>query len=357
LEYIKENKYMAVTIQRLAVPAFFGVAPQGASSDWTKIEQAGQTVGIVVAGLDTLQSRGATIQDVQNQFSRCQGQQQKVLGYVNTQFGTRPFTGAGSIFENIQQWYTTYPQIDGVFFDNGPSFDPGQRPTFIPLPELDQFYQRCYRDLLHNRFKAEHPDHNTMFLNASQFPNDWVLQATDYIITWEQKKDFYSDPNDPNRFYQAEGLDGNLIGIPGWWTASQNTDRIAHTVFKVCPPDPTTGQPSGPVCPDLPPILDLSRNRNAGNVYIYDKDAFYDRLPPYWQQEVDTVRGNNRTQISALLDQDQEERRDMDRPEFCSDECDGEINCIKACRQGLPQRKQALDAEIALLQAELRIWS
>jgi hypothetical protein len=184
----------------------------------------------------------------------------------------------------VRKWYTSFTDasgvhIDGIFFDEGPELDV----KWDSGPEVGQFitdaeFQDFYKSLIHD-FKTNFPQNNLVILNASQFSKEWVMQpvddqgnVVDYVVLWEASNDHYV--ND----YKAIDDGGILIDPPDWWASPQYTDRISHTIF---------------LCPDeeLQSTVDLSQARNAGNIYVYDRDANqrgvgYGFLPSYWDREV-----------------------------------------------------------------------
>jgi hypothetical protein len=241
--------------QRIALPAFFVFDRQGNSADWQLLEQSGESVNIVVpdasVGLDSRLS-ATVVQRYRDQFQRCRNNGQKILGYVSTRSGAR---SRQDIDTDIESWFDRFPtQLDGVFLDEGPVGD----------NSTQQFYTALIND-----FKTSRPTRNVVLLNASQFPNEWVIQVADYVITWERDQQSYLNN------YRASGG-----GVPAWWTDPQYVDRIVHIVY------------GSPIAAEMDNIITLSKNRGAGLVYVFDRNSTgYGRLPSYWQEELAALPG------------------------------------------------------------------
>jgi Spherulation-specific family 4 len=238
----------AVCDQRLAVPAFF---PLG--DDWTRIEQAGSKVHLVVPEFSFSTVDPATNPDLlkaaRQQFARCRNKGQKILGYVSTQGGAR---NRAAIDADIDRWFARYPtQLDGIFFDEGP----------VAWVDTEAFYT----DLI-GGFKARHPQRSLAMLNAPQYPHEWVLAEADFVILWEEDEAAYVN------HYGALDANQNVIAPPGWWKKRANRNRIVHVVHG---------------CPGakLGNVVRLSKKRNAGRLYVFDGGSgAYDRLPTYWKK-------------------------------------------------------------------------
>jgi hypothetical protein len=238
-----------MTAQKLTVPAFFGV-----NADWGRIEEAGAAVKIVVPDRSFNELDGDALVAARAQFRRCRLAGQLVLGYVPTTNGDRPLSETK---KEVRTWYgqDKYAgRLDGIFFDEGPLAKKPRR----------RYYEALKR-YVSTQFSG------MVFLNAAQFPQEWVMGAADYVILWEADEAAYR-----TQFY-ALGKDGNGVGVPRWWKNASYRDRIAHTIL-LCP-----------TVEEMQSLVTLSRTRNCGLVYVYDKGSVYDRLPPYWYEELAAV--------------------------------------------------------------------
>lgn len=232
--------------QQVVVPAFFPLGP-----DWAAIEQAGNSVSIVVpehsfSTVDPL-ANPKLLEEARKQFARCRRAGQKVLGYVSTMSGQR---NIADIEDDIKNWYSRYFEyIDGIFFDEGPQFDDTTKP----------FYDKVIGD-----FRMNHPG-QVVLLNAAQFPNEWVVRLADYVILWEESQNAYIHQ------YVALVPGGLTIPPPAWWTNPKWSNRIVHIVHST----PTTN--------DMRAVIKLSKTRRAKHIYVYDgTSASYGNLPAYW---------------------------------------------------------------------------
>lgn len=209
-------------------------------------------VSIVVPDGSFNSLTGSSLTLAQAQFDRCRQRGELILGYVTTN------SGQYDPWQDIANWYKAYTDsagthIDGIFFDVGPVID-------------NVATQSWYTKLL-DGFKRSYPaPYNFVFLNASQFTNEWVMQVADCVILWEKSLSDYLTS------YQA-----NNETIPPWWMKWEYRSRIAHVVYDA----PCRSRTQ------IQNFLQLSESRNAGLVYLFDGyTAKYDHLPSYWSDEV-----------------------------------------------------------------------
>ncbi len=250
--------------QKLVVPGYFPVG-----SDWTRIENAGSSVSIVVAlggqgGFQTLV--GAGLADAQAQFGRCRAAGQAVLGYVDTAHGPAGPRTVQDVADEVGLWYDKYSgYIDGIFLDNGPEFPLGGK--------TDQDYQDWYQWL--SLYLLESYGVNFLMLNASQYPYEWVAQTFPYVLIWENSyANYRSDAT-----YKAIGPDGNLEAPPGWWSSATYQGQLAHVI---------TDASSA----NIADIVSLSRSRGSPLVFIHNQTAdSYSPLTPYFETEVTAITG------------------------------------------------------------------
>jgi hypothetical protein len=181
--------------------------------------------------------------------------------------------------------------LDGIFFDEGPA---PYRFTGDSTIAYNHPIQQCVKDLYHAIYnhvknKPARPGRpvipaltltgNTggaVLLNASQYiepGGDWIMnladRACDIAILFEGEACKY--------FFQYP-VSGQPAP-PTWWLTSA-PDRVAHTLYDCHDQS------------DLEAVVALSKQRNAGYVYVIDSPtANYFRLPPYWQAEITAVTG------------------------------------------------------------------
>jgi len=260
---------------RLAVPAFFGL-----NQDWARLEAAGDAVRIVVPeqSFPDLAAKDAVAKAAaQQQFQRLRNKGTLVLGYVFSRTGGaatdsllteaqllagRPGPG-GTKIPGVDDWYAQFPnQISGIYFDNAVLWPDANGAATYPVgPGGAQWTaQQFWTDFV-AKLRLAHPGIAVMLL-AGQCPDEWVVQVPDYALLWEEQYSVYAE-----KFYPL--LNNAPALIPSWWRNPAYLDKISHTV---------TGCPAGAV----QNVLELCRERNAGNVFMIDVTGGYPALPPYW---------------------------------------------------------------------------
>lgn len=266
---------------RLAVPAFFGLG-----QDWARLDAAGDAVRIVVPeqSFPALAAGDPNARTAaQNQFQALRNNGTLVLGYVFSRTGGgatdplltaaqiiagRPGQGPnGSDIPGVDNWYAQFPtHIDGIYFDNAVLWpDAGGAASYPVGPGGTQWTAQTFWTDLVSQLRQAHPGMKVMLL-AGQCPDEWVVQVGDYALLWEEQYSVYE-----NQFYPLRN--NAPVIIPPWWKNPAHLDRISHTV---------TGCPARAV----QKVLELARERNAGNVYTIDITGGYPSLPPYWDDVI-----------------------------------------------------------------------
>lgn len=310
--------------QQTAVPAFFALNTHSdptKPTDWLRIQNAGPAVKIVVAlgdsgGFEGCGPGTCDLVAAQNQFVANHNQGQLVFGYVNSQFGTVNDLFGSSSGTGVNAWWNRYStQIQGIFIDNGPSFDPSQ--STAPETTFQTYYESRYATIHGPPYNASNWQ---VMVNASGFPGTtqtsqpqgWLLSGcptcsppatpgADYVVVWEQAFSQY-----PDTAFKAIGPGGNLQAPPAWWSTAVNPGKIAHVV---CDADETQWSS----------IVSISRNplhtcASTGTclastfpmVYAFDGNPKgYSRVSCYFEQEVQgilnqTVTSNGTTFCDAL---------------------------------------------------------
>jgi hypothetical protein len=137
---------------------------------------------------------GGELCDAKNQFVANFQASQFVFGYVNTQFASRSYAPGSPLGNELVQWQQRFPtQIQGMFLDNGPTFDPSQ--STLTDAQYRQYYVPLYTMLNGSQFQWQ------VQLNASQYPgqdanggpSDWILsaRAADSVVVFEQPINIY----------------------------------------------------------------------------------------------------------------------------------------------------------------------
>jgi hypothetical protein len=202
-------------------------------------------------------------------FSRTGGGATDALLTAAQIVGGRPGQGPnGTDIPGVDQWYAQFPtQIDGIYFDNAVLWpDAGGAVTYPVGPGGAAWTAQMFWSDLVPQLRQAHPGMRIMLL-AGQCPDEWVVQVPDFALLWEEEYSVYA-----TKFYPLRN--NAPAAIPPWWKDPAYLDKISHTVTG-CPPAAVQG------------VLELTRERNAGNVYMLDlAGAGYPRLPPYWNDVV-----------------------------------------------------------------------
>ena len=293
---------------RMAVAAYFPfdnrVLDGGTRADWSwamaqwdRVAQARQAVRLVIADraysgfdLDTQEGQERTI-TMQNKFAACRAVEQLMFGYVYGGEGKIPRGAPGErcqdplnpdrqvpcVGDQIDAWHQRYgDQIDGIYVDSGPRdcTDPAKPGSNTAIPSN-------YRDYV-NRIRERG---YLVFLQAAQYPdnqpgNPWLQNlGADYLNLWEggvllyraqyQALDF-CDPEQPG------------IGVPGWWDPGLSLRYSRVHVIDDCRDAEMMRQ-----------IAQLAiEMRGAWTIWITgphpesNLGSVFDRLPPYWDEEV-----------------------------------------------------------------------
>jgi hypothetical protein len=255
--------------QQIAVPSY--IHPIADPGSWDRlINSSSGKVGIAVAnvlnGPDNVRK-----EEWANVISRAHNSGKRVLGYVDTGYmgltGQRTrlgLTGPENWMAQIQQdshmWYSLYGDwIDGIFFDQGYN-------ECGPNNEYATWY-----DHLNQCQKRHHPGSTSVLNPGAPVPQCYENTA-DILATFES--DYLS--------YIGQNTAVPVLNYrdPGWVPA--RPDKIWHIVY-----DTKQNQ--------IDEVLRLSRERNAGFVYITDDVMVnpYDVMPNdgYWATEQAGVTG------------------------------------------------------------------
>jgi len=301
------NAFCTQSPQLLTIPAFFDLDTRTDPTkalDWVRIQNAGSWVKLIVAG-DIFENAATASQDLHNAPTT-----QTTFGYVYTGHGSIP---SASVLNEVNIWYSHYAPsyVRGVFFDVGPTFDPGQIPGVtsayenttiqnafgIPnysFPGFEAYYEGLYGTV-----------HSTkswgVMLNAAQWPNDWILSlsnggpASDYAILWEDTIGNYYDHWGSmacGTMQSTESCLGNVTSPPpAWWASPTYTAgyQVAHILFSA-----NQFQVANAVQYSWNP--DPAANRTASLFYLHDRPtAVYDGVACYFEQEIEALGGSTPT--------------------------------------------------------------
>ncbi|MFG2196689.1 spherulation-specific family 4 protein [Streptomyces sp. NPDC048639] len=252
--------------QTIAVPAY--IYPS--DNAWGKLHNPAPGAGLIVAnpasgpGTGRDPAYAEAIRDAHDAGK-------KVIGYVDTgYFGTTGWAVPGTddsstsawmdaVKENVDSWYRLYGDsgVGGIFFDDalndcGPS---SGSTAHVDLYEEIQAYVKSKDPAAH------------VAANPGTHPDECYADAADTLVTFEGSYAQYEDWS------------------PSSWETAVAPSKIWHLVYE-------TDQSR------MPGAISLSKDRNAGYVYVTDDDNTpvdglpwgnpWDTLPPdaYWSAEV-----------------------------------------------------------------------
>jgi hypothetical protein len=224
------------------IPAYF--APYGAGlKEWEKLVEVARVVPTVAifnpaSGPGRIYDPGYS--EVIAQATQAGA---RLIGYITTAYGDRPIS---HVIEEIGRYYAFYPEINGIFIDEQSSD-----------PKLIDYYMQV-RDAVRETFF-----HSLIVSSPGTSCDEAYLknEIGDIFCFFENKTGF-EDFNLPN----------NALSYP----ASRHAALIYNTK--------TVKQ--------MKAYLDHAIREKIGTIYITDKAGVnpWDRLPAYWDEEVESVR-------------------------------------------------------------------
>jgi hypothetical protein len=230
LSWCSPSAEAAGLCQGLAVPAYFYPG-----STWaTAVGSAPQTALMIM----NPNSGPGTVKDANyaKAVASAQAAGVKVLGYVATSYGRRTSVELANDIKAYKEWYG----VDGIFLDEVRS---------------DAAALNYYKTLV-NYIRATKG--GFVMLNPGVVPAEGYVKLADTTIVFE---DSYAD---------------YLRWVPPSWMYKYPAGKLTHLVYSAA--DTT----------QLTNAINLSRNRNAGMIYITNDVLAnpWDTLPTYWAKEV-----------------------------------------------------------------------
>jgi len=230
---------------RLLVPAYFYPGGEGLA-EWKRLLKAPDPAMVVIIA-NTASGPGRVADP---NFVRVLDQAREkgftVIGYVRTMYGKRP---ADEIKEDVDRWVRLYPGVAGIFFDEQASAA-DQVDDYAVLYE----YVRKQRGL---RLVVNNP--------GTTCAEEYLSRPTaDVVCVFESTKEF------------------NQFRLPAW-AAGYPASRFAALGSKADDP--------GRMKQD---VLAMAE-KHIGYCYVTDGRPSnpWDRLPSYWEAELDAVRQAN----------------------------------------------------------------
>lgn len=224
--------------QYLGVPAYFY---PGTSDYWERLIAAGTRHVIVNPSSGP---GGAEDPLYTAQIEACQAVGAKCYGYVATTYGAK---AAATLNGEVDDWYSFYPDINGIFFDE------------VSSDEADIVYYQTARAYV---VSVATPGYGKVVLNPGTIPDEIYMSNADIVVTFEDSYANYLT-------YTA----------PSWVDAysSEKYWHIIHTCTEA----------------NMPNAITLSKNRRAGVVFVTDDVMAnpYDTMPPslYYTAEAAAV--------------------------------------------------------------------
>ncbi len=234
----------------LMVPAYFDPRPGG---DWDRLADAARRVPMV-AIMNPANGPGTT---ANGQYARAIQAMRtaggRVTGYVYTSYGKRATT---EVKADLQRYHGFYV-LDGFFLDE--MANDGGAASVSYYAELYDFIHRL------------NPAYQVTGNPGTTTLETYVSKPTvDTVVTFEN----------------GTGYAGY---IPSAWTRKYPAHRFCHLLHSVTNAGSMTN------------AVTLAQARNAGFLYVTDDvlDNPWDRLPSYWDAEVNLIEGANRAAAEA----------------------------------------------------------
>jgi hypothetical protein len=232
----------ALSQQSIAVPSYF--------RDWTAMLDKAPPVRLAVINPNSGPGTGYS-----SQVTAAQAKGVRVIGYVDTNYGSRD---ANTVRAEIDSYYSLYPTINGIFFDRAWN-----------RCDRQPYYQSLYSYIKTNKSQAA-----TVALNHGTAAESCYLNAGDILITFESDYGAYVN---------------NFASSLRTWETSANAGRIWHIVYAA-----NDAQ--------LTDALNKSRDRQAGYVYVTNLGLPnpYGALPSYFAAEADSVTNFSGSQAAVF---------------------------------------------------------
>jgi hypothetical protein len=230
--------------QAVGVPMY--IDPGASPSAWMQVTNAAPTVGLLVANADSGPGTAAQTQYTQA-IATAHAAHQTIVGYVHTSYGGRALS---QVQAEVDSWYTFYPAIDGIFFDEGASDTSTIAGYYAPL---------------FTQVKGKGNGPRIVILNPGWFVDESFLQVADIVVTFEDTYEKYTG--------------GTYPANPAW-VANYPRWRFWHLVLSA-------------TAADMQNAVTIARQRNVGFVYVTDQPpaTAYSQLVTgtYWQGELAAV--------------------------------------------------------------------
>lgn len=230
---------------RLLVPAYFYPGGTG-MAEWDKLLQAADPAAVVII-VNTASGPGKVADpNYVRVIGRARQKGFTVVGYVPTRYGSRPLKETK---DDIDRWILFYPGVQGIFFDEQAS-----------APDRISYYADLYEYARKNQGLS-------LVINnpGTTCAEEYLAQpVADVVCLIESNKDL-------SEFH------------PPGWMRRYKADRFAGAFPKIDDPEKMKQY-----------VRELVA-KGVGHCYITDdrEPNPWDRLPSYWEAEVEAVRKVN----------------------------------------------------------------
>ena len=246
----------ALSQQSIAVPSYF--------TDWTALLQKSPPAKLAIVNNDSGPYNGWY--DYSSNISAAQSKGVRVVGYVDTAYMAKL---EADVQAEINSWYSQYPSLQGIFFDQVRA---GSGAT--ACSDSSYTYYSHLASMVH-----AHSGAWAVLNPGSPVPSCYPSNNLgDLIVTFEGSADTYL-----NAFSSTNR---------GWETAA-NSGKIWHIVY-------------GTSSTQLGQVLDASRSRQAGYVYVTDLPFSpnpFASIAGFWAAEADNVSGWQASAIRSYFAQ------------------------------------------------------
>lgn len=202
---------------------------------WTLSASGGSKASVMVANPNN--GPGSKVDaNYKSAITAAQSKGVRVVGYVHLSYGTRD---PNAVKADIAAWYSMYPSVDGIFFDECPATATGVS------------YVSAMQKVVKSHAK------NLLVLNPGVYPVQSYMNLGDILLVFEDSYSRYVSTSVPS------------------WVTNYSSSKFYHVVHTT-----TSAQYAN--------ALALAKQRRAGYVYITN-DVMpnpYDTLPTYWSTEL-----------------------------------------------------------------------
>ena len=228
------------------VPAYFYPSGTNASNPWhimcrTMNSAGGGSIAILNPASGPGEYRNPPYVEA---LTYCHREQQKVIGYVSTDYGTRPLSAALRDIDRYYRWY----RVDGIFLDEMSNFPSRGAADGLTV---GSYYRRIYARVKHETGRGNYVVGNP----GAPAATPWQLTrpVADNVVVFEDTAWVY------------------LHRTPPAWVRQRPAREISALVKRTSTADRHR-------------ICTVSQARNAGWIDITNDGPpnTWDTLPPYW---------------------------------------------------------------------------